>query len=130
MPCSKLPSAVTPYARQKAAARVLLAMARHPEMVAGTNRYCTRAMLATKGRALVKTGAEAVYTGVIPELGLGICLKIDDGGTRAAKVAIGQILRRLDVMPKDESDLLTPGIFNRVGLRVGEVRPAQDGPLI
>ena len=78
-----------PERRQKAAARVLQSMERHPEMVAGTHRYCTKVMQATKGRALIKTGAEGVYCGVIPELGLGLCVKIDDGGTRAAEVATG-----------------------------------------
>ena len=36
-------------------------------------------MQAAPGRIFVKTGAEGVYCAAVPELGLGIALKCDDG---------------------------------------------------
>ncbi len=52
-------------------------------------------------RVYVKTGAEGVFCGAIPELGLGIALKCDDGATRAAEVAMANVLAQL---LKDDAD--------------------------
>ena len=40
-------------------------------------------MQAAPGRIFVKIGAEGVYCAAVPELGLGIALKCDDGQGRA-----------------------------------------------
>lgn len=81
-----------------AAARLARAMVAFPEMVAGEERACTRLMRATGGRAAVKTGAEAVFVAIIPELRQGIALKILDGGTRASEAAITALLVRAGVL--------------------------------
>ncbi len=98
-------------------------------MVAGTDRFCTQVISATGGRALVKTGAEGVFCAALPELGLGLALKIDDGATRASQVATGAVLRRLAVVDDDIARglalLLTPELRNRAGTLVGEIRPAE-----
>ncbi len=121
-----------PEARQAACKTILSAMADEPFMVAGSTRFCTRAMEATAGRALIKTGAEGVYCGAIPELGLGFALKVDDGATRGAEVATGQILQKLGIIGEAQatslSELLEPPLFNRAGTRVGQVRAAKDMP--
>ncbi len=121
-----------PAARQSACKTILDAMAAEPFMVAGSTRFCTRIMEATNGRALVKTGAEGVYCGAIPELGLGFALKIDDGATRAAEVVTGRILRKLGILsPADAerfADLIEPPLFNRAGTNIGQVRPAEKLP--
>lgn len=46
------------------------ACARHPFMVAGTDRHCTRIMLAVP-RVFVKTGAEGVYVAAVAHAGIG-----------------------------------------------------------
>ena len=61
-------------------------------IVAGTGRFDTVVMEATGGKALMKTGAEGVYCACLPELGLGIALKIEDGAGRASEVAIAALL--------------------------------------
>lgn len=81
-----------------APARLARAMVAFPEMVAGEERACTRLMRATEGRAAVKTGAEAVFVAIIPELRQGIALKILDGGTRASEAAITALLLRAGVL--------------------------------
>jgi len=58
---------------------ILDAIKLHPEMIAGTNRYCTDLIKVTKGRVLGKTGADGIYSLVIPSEGIGIAVKIDDG---------------------------------------------------
>jgi L-asparaginase II len=81
-------------------------------------------MQALGERAVVKTGAEGVYIAILRDKGLGIALKIDDGGTRAAEVALAALLQRCGVFdPALESALAVP-IFNRAGLQVGQVRAA------
>ena len=85
-------------ARSRAAHRLTRTMAQHPEMVAGEGRACTELMLAMAGRTAIKTGAEAVFVAIVPDLGLGIALKITDGGTRAAEAAIAAILCKIGAL--------------------------------
>jgi L-asparaginase II len=117
-----------PEARQAACERVCTAMTAEPFMVAGSGRYCTRVMLATGGDALIKTGAEGVYCGALPKLGLGIALKVDDGATRAAEVLMGRILRHFGALDDSHAELLTPPLHNVAGTRVGEIRATADFP--
>lgn len=88
-------------ARQDAAYRLSRGMMAHPEMVAGEGRACTELMRAMGGRVAIKTGAEAVFVAIIPELKKGIALKVMDGGTRAAELAICALLVRLGVLEAD-----------------------------
>ncbi len=119
------PSGLAP-GRAAAIRRIRDAMMRESYYVAGTGRLCTRLMTAMGGKAMVKTGAEGVYIASLPEKGLGVCLKIQDGTTRASQIALAMTLRRLglDGMAAFES---TP-ISNFAGLTVGEVRPAAQVP--
>ena len=119
-----------PEARQEACQRINKAITAEPFMIAGSDRFCTKIVEATKGRALIKTGAEGVYTGIIPELGLGIALKADDGVTRSAETVIGMILKHLKIidgsLAQEMKDVLEPPLFNRAGIQVGQVRAAQN----
>lgn len=114
--------------RAKAAARLRAAVAAHPWHVAGTGRFCTEVMQLLGARAFVKTGAEGVFLVSLPEQGLGIAVKADDGGTRASEVATAALIRRF--LPMDEATsqafqrFLTPDIRNWAGTLVGGVRPS------
>ena len=107
--------------RAAAARRLFGAMAAHPFHVAGTERFDTRAMMLLGGRAITKMGAEGVHCAALPELGLGLAVKADDGATRAAEVMIAALLGRFLEMP---ADLARPELKNWRGLVVGELRPA------
>ena len=87
--------------RGRAMVRLRNAMAKHPELVAGEGKACTELMRAMDGRAVVKTGAEAVYVAIVPEKRLGMAVKIVDGGTRAAELAIAALLVRAGVLDHD-----------------------------
>jgi L-asparaginase II len=111
--------------RNLAAARLVAAMARHPELVAGETRACTEMMRAMGGRASIKTGAEAVFVGILPGPGLGIALKIEDGGTRAAEASIAALLVRLGVADAGDPMIkkrLNPTVRNWRGIETGEIR--------
>jgi L-asparaginase II len=88
-----------------AARRIIQAVRAHPFMVGGTGDFDTRIMEAVP-RVFVKTGAEGVYCACIPHAGLGVALKIDDGASRAAEVAIASVLAGLDVWTEDERTAL------------------------
>lgn len=112
--------------RAQAMAKLRDAMIAHPEMVAGETRACTSIMRAAKGRAAVKTGAEAVFVAILPEAGLGIALKIVDGGVRASEAAMTGLLRQLGVVATNDpvvTQYIGP-IVNRRNLEVGQTRLA------
>jgi len=114
--------------REAAAARLRAAMMAHPEMVAGEGRACTRLMRAMGGRAAVKTGAEGVFTAILPEQGLGIALKVSDGATRAAECAIAALLVRQGVLDAESDvarDLMHGRITSFRGFDAGFIRPAE-----
>ncbi len=118
-----------PAARAQACARILKAMSHEPWYVAGTGRFCTDVMAVTGEKAAIKTGAEGVYMSALPELGLGICLKIEDGNGRGAEVVMGQLLRHLGIINADEAERLkpslTPTLKNWAGTEVGKIIPAK-----
>jgi L-asparaginase II len=114
--------------RAAAAKRLLAACMAEPFYVAGTSRACTRLMEAGKGRVFAKTGAEGVYCAAVPELGLGIAIKCDDGAGRAAEVAVAETLARLlagsDPLAAKLSEMARPELRNWNGTHVGDLRPA------
>ncbi|WP_374380092.1 asparaginase [Dongia sp.] len=115
-------------ARAAASARILKAMSTEPWYVAGTGRFCTDAMKVTGTKAAIKTGAEGVYMGAFPELGLGVCLKIEDGNGRGAELVMGHLLRHFGIIGKDEAEQLqqslTPTLRNWAGTEVGKIAAA------
>ena len=99
-------------------------------MVAGTGRWCTRVMKITGELLAVKGGAEGVYCAIIPGQRIGIALKIDDGGSRAAEALMGLLLIRYAGLSSDLSAKLErlsfPEIRNAEGKVVGVMRPAGE----
>ncbi len=114
-------------ARDRAAARLVRAMVAYPELVAGEGRACTNLMRAMGGKVAVKTGAEAVFVAILPDLRRGIALKIMDGGTRGSEAAITALLVRAGALdPADPvvARYLTGPITSRRGFVAGEMRTA------
>ncbi|MER0239096.1 asparaginase [Fulvimarina sp. MAC8] len=114
--------------RARAGQRLIDACMAHPWEMSGTKRACLRLMKAAPGRVLAKTGADGVYCGAIPELGLGFALKIDDGATRAAEslaaAVIAEAFRAEDAALAQTYDALGRTVLkNWEKIEVGEVRP-------
>jgi len=115
--------------RSTAARNLVAAMKAHPDLVAGQGRACTELMNAMSGRTVVKTGAEGVFIAILPERGLGVALKVQDGATRAAEAAIAALLVRLGVADAKHPSIekrLRPKQYNFAGLEVGRIEPADD----
>jgi L-asparaginase II len=93
-------------ARGSAIDRITAAIAANPFLVAGTGRLCTEIMELTGRRVIVKSGADGVYTAALMDKKLGVTLKIDDGTSEAAQVAILAVLTKLDSMHAAELEAL------------------------
>lgn len=81
--------------RAKSAARLMTACMQEPWHMAGTKRFCTRVMEFGNGRIFAKFGAEGVYIAAIPEIGVGIAIKADDGADRAGEMMLAGVLVKL-----------------------------------
>jgi L-asparaginase II len=113
--------------RAQVARRLRRACAANPWHVAGTGRFCTAVMEQFGERVFVKTGAEGVFCGALPELGLGVAIKVDDGAARASEVAMAGVIDRF--LPLSGGDraalgrLLHPTLRNWNGIEVGKIVP-------
>ncbi|NVK34902.1 MAG: asparaginase [Rhodobacteraceae bacterium] len=116
--------------RAEACERLFEACVNNPFMVAGSDRFCTDIMTAFKGRVFAKTGAEGVFCGSVPELGIGIALKCDDGATRGAESMMGAVLEVLLETDRDQAEVLdkyvNPPVLTRNKFEAGQVRPSTE----
>jgi L-asparaginase II len=112
-----------PFGRADVRRRILAAMMDHPELVAGTGRPCTL-LMQQNPRIAVKTGAEGVYAAILPELGFGVAIKIDDGASRAAETAVAAVLIALGATPDEgaAAGMARAPVLNTRGARIGERR--------
>jgi L-asparaginase II len=110
------------YARlANAAPRILEAMLRHPELLAGEGRPCTDMMRAHPGRVVTKVGADGVYSALLPQERLGVALKVEDGHGASAALAMAAVLAELGLRPQPES-LRSKAVTNWRGEPVGDLR--------
>ena len=92
---------------QDACERVFTAMNAAPEMVAGTDGFCTELIRHTNGKLIGKLGAEGVYCIGIKGRDLGFAVKIEDGNySRALSPAVMRCLEDLEVLDVGERDAL------------------------
>jgi len=112
----------------RAAKRLRQAVAREPFMVGGSGRFDTRVMQRLGERAFVKVGAEGVYCAALPERGLGVAIKMDDGNNaRAVEVVMAALIEKLLPLHDDDTlfmrSLSEPVLRNWGGTEVGGLRP-------
>ncbi len=120
------------YPRQKAIHRILEAITAHPEMISGADGFDSKIIKVTQGHVVCKMGAGGVEVGIIPSLGLGIALKIDDGSGRAAEIAFLAILRSLGCLEEDVYELIGPRVpvLTHKGKTVGFLQPTNFTTLL
>ncbi len=113
-------------ARAAAAERLRDACAKNPWHVAGTARFCSEIMKLFGRRVFVKTGAEGMFCGALPDQGLGIAIKCDDGAGCAAEAIMAAVIARFLPLAADESAALArflhPVLRNWNGIEVGALR--------
>ena len=111
-------------------ARIVRAMGKRPDMVAGTGRFTTDFMNAGRGRWIGKEGAEGVYAvGVLPRgkaaKAFGLVFKLEDGSARPRDAVTLAALERLGVLPLEIRRALAayaePIVHNARGAEVGRI---------
>jgi len=109
------------FGMRNAAFRIVEAMLRHPELIAGEGRPCTEMMRAHPGRVITKVGAEGVYCALLTQQRLGVALKVTDGHAIASALAMAAVLEELGLRPRPASLTARPSVNTR-GETVGELR--------
>ena len=112
--------------RAAACRRIVTACAANPTLISGTGTFNSVVLAETGVRCLLKGGAEGVCTAAIPDLGLGVCLKIDDGAGRGAAAAMLAVLRHLGVLDEAAAERIDKAVVREVrnwaGTLVGQIR--------
>jgi len=90
-----------------AAKRLRAAVAKAPYLVAGQGRFDTRVMERLGARVFCKVGAEGVFCAALPERGLGVAIKIDDGNNaRAAEVVMAAVIEAFVTLDDGEANFM------------------------
>ncbi|MEL6216952.1 MAG: asparaginase [Pseudomonadota bacterium] len=114
-------------ARAGAAQALTRAMMAHPLLIGGAVQVGTRLTRAMAGHGVAKSGAAGVYTAILPALGLGVALKIDDGDQAAAEAVIAAVLVRLGALDPDapvHGVVTNQPLINSRGTVCGALRPS------
>lgn len=87
---------------QDAANTVFKSMTAFPEMISGTNGFCSDLIKYSKGKLVGKIGAEGVYCVGIKGKNLGIALKIESGSMAVIPPVIMKTLIEMDILNNEE----------------------------
>lgn len=116
--------------RDDALASLRTAMITHPEMVAGEGRTDLALMRAAPGDWVAKGGAEGVQALGSRSRGLGIAIKIADGGVRALRVALSAVIARLNLSAAASDGVIArwqeEQILNQADQQTGRLLPVFD----
>ena len=118
-----------PEPHREAGLRILAALRRSPQMIAGPGRLCTALIETTRGRMVGKIGADGIYALGAEGQG-GLSLKIEDGNGKHTDAVVCQLLFRLGWLSAAEFESLRTyaqqPIFNHQLEQVGETRVCID----
>jgi len=108
--------------------QIYKAMNNHPEMLAGTDGFCSELLKHTHGKLVGKLGAEGVYCIGVKDRDIGLAIKIEDGNnSRALWPTVMRCLEDLNVL--DEEELKTLEKYRELDNRnnfdeiIGKVSP-------
>jgi L-asparaginase II len=108
------------------ASRVSWAMRTHPERVSATGHFTAELTRLSAGRIIVKGGAEGVLGIGVPELGLGMAIKVADGSSRPLPAIACRLLA--EYLPAlDWATIrrkIHPPITNTLSAEVGTIEAA------
>jgi L-asparaginase II len=133
LPLDRMATAYARWARAVQAgeehpARTAAAIRAHPHLLGGADRFDTVLIEETGGRVISKVGAEGVHCAAVPELGLGVTIKVEDGAIRAQHIALLRVLQLIgvldDPLPGRLADWIRRPLRNTRGEVVGELRAA------
>jgi len=101
------------------------AMRTYPAYISGTGQPGVELARVTRGRIIMKSGAEGFMMVYVPDQGLAAVIKIADGNARAripALIAVLSTVGLLDAAEQRElARLAEPPVLNSVGAKVGRI---------
>lgn len=112
--------------RQEACLKLRMAMSKYPHLVAGSGRFTTILLEHLGNRLIAKDGTEGIFCVGLPDKGLGIAVKIADGGARALAPVVLRVLDQLGILTKEDKNALEgyyePQIKNLRDEVIGEIK--------
>lgn len=110
---------------EDAATKIRDAMSKYPQIISGTGRIDLAVSEVTGGRIIAKIGSDAVYCLAVKDGDLGITFKIEDGDYAAVTPMTIAVLKKLDLLTKDEAAELDkkfpPVLKNHRGEIIGTI---------
>ena len=107
------------------ATKIRDAMSKYPQVISGSDRIDLAVSEITGGRIIAKIGADAVYCLAVKDGNLGIAFKIEDGSYAAINPMVIAVLKKLDLLTKDEAAALEekfpPVLKNHRGEIIGTI---------
>jgi len=84
------------------AKRIFDSCIKFPEITGGTNSVNCVLTKLSKGKIFFKNGAEGVFVALIPSQKSALAVKIDDGASRAAEIAIAGLISKLKIIDEEK----------------------------
>ncbi|MBI3370066.1 MAG: asparaginase [Burkholderiales bacterium] len=114
----------------RAAKRLRQAVAKAPFFVGGSAKFDSKAMQRLGERLFCKVGAEGMYCAALPEQGLGVAIKMDDGNNaRAAEVVMAAVIEARLRLDDGERGFVRGfsevSLRNWNGIEVGAIRASE-----
>ena len=105
------------------AKRIFDSCIKFPEITGGTNSVNCVLTKLSEGKIFFKNGAEGVFVAIIPEQKSALVVKIDDGTTRAAEVAIAGLISELKIIDENRLEQLkNKSVKNSADQIIGHIK--------
>lgn len=120
---------ILPKKRAEACQRIMNAMMKYPAYFGGSKRFDS-IITNVLGGVICKRGSRGTEIAIIPQLGLGIAVKIDDGTSFAKECAMCNAIDSLGLINETQrlqlKKFMSPDMINARGEVVGVTRANQD----
>jgi len=105
------------------AKRIFDSCIKFPEIAGGSKSINSILTKLSKGKVFFKNGAEGVFVAIIPELKSALAVKIIDGASRAAEVAIAGLISELKIINNNQIEKIKKNsIKNSTGQIIGSIK--------
>jgi len=96
--------------------RIFESCTKFPEITGGTNSVNSVLTKLSKGKIFFKNGAEGVFVAIIPQLKSALAIKIADGATRAAEVAVAGLISELKMIDEEQLEKFKKDVQDNLSL--------------
>ncbi len=98
------------------AEKIMKSCLANPVNMSGSDRIDYKIMSKYPGKIVAKVGSNGYFTAAIPEMGIGIAVKVDDGKNQSDTIVLLETLRQIGFIPECDIDYfaddLKPTVYN------------------